>query len=148
MVPVQQVQMVPVQQVQVVPVQQIQTVPVQQMQTVPVQQIQTAPVQQEIPVSQVTETLPHITSVSEDIPQTIVGQEVISGHSEMISDAPLIDGGITQVTQTSQVLPMQVLPTIEHGTQVLPSQVLPTIDQGAFPTNSNEGIDFSLNNQI
>ena len=148
MVPVQQVQMVPVQQVQVVPVQQIQTVPVQQMQTVPVQQIQTAPVQQEIPVSQVTETLPHITPVSEDIPQTIVGQEVISGHSEMISDAPLIDGGITQVTQTSQVLPMQVLPTIEHGTQVLPSQVLPTIDQGTFPTNSIEGIDFSLNNQI
>ena len=156
MIPVQQVQMVPVQpiqtiqvqQIKTVPVQRIQTVPVQQIQTVPVQQIQTAPVQQAIPVSQVNETLPHITAVSEDIPETIVGQEVISGPSEMISEAPVIDGGITQVTQTSQVLPMQVLPTIEHGTQVLPSQVLPTIDQGAFPTNSNEGIDFSLNNQI
>ena len=91
MVPVQQVQMVPVQQVEMVPVEEVvpvqQVVPVQEVvpvqqavnvqEVVPVQQVQQVQQITQIPIPQVTETLPNISPV-DDSPG--VGQVINSGQ--------------------------------------------------------------------
>ena len=120
MVPIQEVQMVPVQEVQMIPVEQVEMVPVQQMATipgvneVPLQQI--VPMNQAFPIGQVAEAVPQVTEASispatvEIIPQGQLGNQLISSTSQLMPQ--------------SQVLPTQVLPTIDHGVQPLPSQFL------------------------
>ena len=120
MVPIQEVQMVPVQEVEMVPVEQVEMVPVQQMATipgvneVPLQQI--VPMNQAFPIGQVAEAVPQVTEASispatvEIIPQGQLGNQLISSTSQLMPQ--------------SQVLPTQVLPTIDHGVQPLPSQFL------------------------
>jgi hypothetical protein len=120
MVPIQEVQMVPVQEVEMVPVEQVEMVPVQQMATipgvneVPLQQI--VPMNQAFPIGQVAEAVPQVTEASispatvEIIPQGQFGNQLISSTSQLMPQ--------------SQVLPTQVLPTIDHGVQPLPSQFL------------------------
>ena len=120
MVPIQEVQMVPVQEVEMVPVEQVEMVPVQQIATipgvneVPLQQI--VPMNQAFPIGQVAEAVPQVTEASispatvEIIPQGQLGNQLISSTSQLMPQ--------------SQVLPTQVLPTIDHGVQPLPSQFL------------------------
>ena len=120
MIPIQEVQMVPVQEVEMVPVEQVEMVPVQQMATipgvneVPLQQI--VPMNQAFPIGQVAEAVPQVTEASispatvEIIPQGQLGNQLISSTSQLMPQ--------------SQVLPTQVLPTIDHGVQPLPSQFL------------------------
>ena len=120
MVPIQEVQMVPVQEVEMVPVEQVEMVPVQQMATipgvneVPLQQI--VPMNQAFPIGQVAEAVPQVTEASispatvEIIPQGQLGNQLISSTSQLMPQ--------------SQVLPTQVLPTVDHGVQPLPSQFL------------------------
>ena len=120
MVPIQEVQMVPVQEVEMVPVEQVEMVPVQQMATipgvngVPLQQI--VPMNQAFPIGQVAEAVPQVTEASispatvEIIPQGHIGNQLLSSTSQLMPQ--------------SQVLPTQVLPTIDHGVQPLPSQFL------------------------
>jgi hypothetical protein len=120
MVPIQEVQMVPVQEVQMIPVEQVEMVPVQQMATipgvngVPLQQI--VPMNQAFPIGQVAEAVPQVTEASissaavEIIPQGQLGNQLISSTSQLMPQ--------------SQVLPTQVLPTVDHGVQPLPSQYL------------------------
>ena len=120
MVPIQEVQMVPVQEVEMVPVEQVEMVPVQQMATipgvneVPLQQI--VPMNQAFPIGQVAEAVPQVTEASispatvEIIPQGQLGNQLLSSTSQLMPQ--------------SQVLPTQVLPTIDHGVQPLPSQFL------------------------
>ena len=120
MVPIQEVQMVPVQEVQMIPVEQVEMVPVQQMATipgvneVPLQQI--VPMNQAFPIGQVAEAVPQVTEASispatvEIIPQGQLGNQLISSTSQLMPQ--------------SQVLPTQVLPTVDHGVQPLPSQFL------------------------
>ena len=120
MVPIQEVQMVPVQEVEMVPVEQVEMVPVQQMATipgvneVPLQQI--VPMNQAFPIGQVAEAVPQVTEASispatvEIMPQGQLGNQLISSTSQLMPQ--------------SQVLPTQVLPTIDHGVQPLPSQFL------------------------
>ena len=94
------------QQVQMVPIQEVQMVPVQEVEMVPVEQVE----------MQVAEAVPQVTEASispatvEIIPQGQLGNQLISSTSQLMPQ--------------SQVLPTQVLPTIDHGVQPLPSQFL------------------------
>ena len=128
MVPVQEVQMVPVQEVQMVPVEQVEMVPVQQMATIP--EVNAAPLQQVIPIGQAVEAIPQaagvssVPAVTKFIPQGQLGNKLISSSSS--SQLIPQNNGV-------QVLPSQVLPTIDQGTQALPSQIIQQFGQGDLP---------------
>ena len=125
----QQIQKVPVQEVQMIPVQEVQMIPVEQVEMVPLQQI--VPMNEVIPIGQAPEAVPQVAEasispvVAEIIPQDQLGNQLISSSPQLMTQ--------------SQVLPTQVLPTVDHGVQSLPTQVLPNLDYGVQSLPSQFG---------
>ena len=91
-------------------------------------------------IGQAAESIPQIntmSSMANAISQAPLG-------SEVISEVPQIGQVLGPEMIQPQVLPTQVLPSIDHGVQALPSQVIG--NQGVLTSGSTQ--DFLLNNLI